>query len=366
MSNFVLGQVFHRRTRSILTIFGVAIGVILVTLTVALAHGQLAERGRREASTGAEILFRPPGSGMSALQATLAIDTSIIPDLLAIEGVDQVVPLGQHLERSKTGFGWRGIDGVDLGEYTRISSAEIVEGRAFADGADEAVVDEVFARSAEGRIGQTIEFGGRPFTIVGVYRPESMSRVKIPLTAMQDYYNARGSASLLLVKAKPGVDPSNVALALRARFPENQIILSRDLPAFYTQGIPALNTFLNVVIGLSLLVSTLVILLTMYTTVIERTRQIGILKSLGASKTFIAGVIESEALLISAVGVLVGFLIAFGAGVAIRQSMNLQIEFEPRWFLITGLVGLLSGVLGSLYPALRAANMDPVEALSYD
>lgn len=366
MGSFVLGQLFHRRTRSALTIVGVAIGVVLVTLTVGLAHGQLAERGRREASTGAEILFRPPGSGMSALQATLSIDLATVADVAAVEGVDQVVPLGQHLERAKSGFGWRGIDGVDFDEYARMSGLRLVEGRAFANGASEAVVDDIFARNPEGRIGGTIEFGGRPFTIVGVYAPESMSRIKIPLAAMQDYYDARGSASLLMVKIRPGFDVEAVARALRVRFPDNQIILSRDLPAFYSQGIPALNTFLNVVIGLSLCVSTLVILLTMYTTVIERTRQIGVLKSIGASKLFIAGVIQSEAVVISAIGVAFGFAVAVVAASVIRQWANLQIEFEPRWFLITGVVGLLSGALGSLYPALRAARMDPVEALSYD
>jgi putative ABC transport system permease protein len=366
MWSFVFGQLLHRRTRSALTVFGVAIGVVLVTLTVGLAHGQLAERGRREASTGAEILFRPPGSGMSAIQATLAVDLAVVPEIAALDGVDQVVPLAQHLERAPTGFGWRGIDGVDFDAYARMSGLRIVEGRAFAPGAQEAVVDEVFARNPDGRIGKTVDFGGRTFTIVGVYAPESMSRVKIPLAAMQDYYSAHGSASLLMIKTAPGADVEAVARRLRDKFPENQIILSRDLPAFYSQGIPALNTFLNVVIGLSLCVSTLVILLTMYTTVIERTRQIGILKSLGASRAFIASVIESEALLISAVGVVVGFAIAVIAGVTIRNSMNLQIEFEAKWFLITGLVGLLSGVLGSIYPALRAANLDPVRALAYD
>jgi putative ABC transport system permease protein len=352
--------------RSVLTILGVAIGVVLVTLTVGLAHGQLAERGRREANTGAEILFRPAGSGLSPIQGTLGIDLDLAADVARVEGVEAVVPLGQHLERSEGGFGWRSIDGVDFEQYASLSGLRIVEGRPFDPNAEEAVVDENFARNPYGKIGQSVEIGGRQFTIVGVYTPESMGRVKVPLTAIQDYYNARGAASLFMVKIRPGADLEGVALALRDRFPENQIILSRDLPAFYSQGIPALNTFLNVVIGLSLLISTLVILLTMYTTVIERTRQIGILKSLGASRAFIAGVVESEAVLISGVGVVFGFVVALLAGAAIRKSTNLQIEFEPQWFLITGLVGVLSGVLGALYPALRAANMDPVEALSHE
>lgn len=366
MGSFVLGQIFHRRTRSVLTVLGVAIGVVLVTLTVGLAHGQLAERGRREAATGAEILFRPPGSGLSPVQGTLSIDLGVVPEIQAVEGVQNVVALGQHLERAKTGFGWRSIDGVDFEQYAQLSGLHMVKGRAFDPNADEAVVDEIFAKNAGGTIGDKVEFGGKSFTIVGIYAPESMSRIKIPLSAMQDYYNAHGAASLLMIKVRPGEDIDLVARRIRDRFPDNQIILSRDLPAFYSQGIPALNTFLSVVIGLALLISTLVILLTMYTTVIERTRQIGILKSLGASAAFIAGVIETEAILISAIGVAIGFLVAVGVGFGIRASTSLQIEFELKWFLITGVVGVLGGAMGSLYPALRAARMDPVEALAYD
>ena len=169
-----------------------------------------------------------------------------------------------------------------------------------------------------------------------------------------------------MVKLHDGVDVDQVARALGDRLPENQIILSRDLPSFYARGIPALNTFLNVVVGVSVLISTLVILLTMYTTVIERTRQIGVLKSLGASRTFIAVVIESEALIISSIGVAVGFAAAVAVAFAIRNATSLQIEFDPKWVLVTGVLGIASGLIGAMYPALRAARLDPVDALSYD
>jgi putative ABC transport system permease protein len=366
MLSFVLGQLFHRRTRSMLTILGVAIGVVLVTLTVGLARGQLAERGRREASTGAEILVRPPGSGLSPVQGTLSIDLTTADEIRKVPGVAMVVPLGQHVERTESGFGWRSVDGVEFDDYAALSNLRIVEGRAFSPGAAEAVVDQVYARERSAGIGSSIDFGGRSFSVVGIYAPESMSRIKIPLAAMQEYFNAYGSASLLMVKVAEGADDEAVARALRDVLPDNQIILSKDLPAFYSQGVPALRTFLNVVVGLSVLISTLVILLTMYTTVVERTRQIGILKSLGASRAYIAAIIESEAVAISVIGVLVGFVVAVVAAAAIRSVTSLQIEFEPRWFAITGTVGVLSGAIGALYPALRAATLDPVDALTYD
>ena len=98
----------------------------------------------------------------------------------------------------------------------------------------------------------------------------------------------------------------------------------------------------------------------------ERTRQIGILKSLGMSKTAIAWVIEQEAIIVSVLGVVVGVLLTMLAKLAVMRTTSLTIEIEPRWVLIALAVGLLGGTIGALYPALRAARQDAVDALSYE
>ena len=118
--------------------------------------------------------------------------------------------------------------------------------------------------------------------------------------------------------------------------------------------------------GVAASISMLVILLAMYTTVTERTRQIGILKSLGMSKSAIAWVIEQEALLVSFLGVAVGVLLTMAARFAIMRVTALTVEIEPRWVIVSLIVGLVGGSIGALYPALRAARQDAVEALSYE
>jgi putative ABC transport system permease protein len=100
--------------------------------------------------------------------------------------------------------------------------------------------------------------------------------------------------------------------------------------------------------------------------VTERTRQIGILKSLGMSKASIALVFEKEALLISSLGVLLGLSVAFSARYLLVNQLGWKIELETGYILYACLGGLLSGALGALYPALRAARQDPVDALSYE
>jgi putative ABC transport system permease protein len=110
----------------------------------------------------------------------------------------------------------------------------------------------------------------------------------------------------------------------------------------------------------------LVILLAMYTTVTERTRQIGILKALGMSKTGIAWVIEQEAIVVSLLGVTTGIALTFIARLGVMRMTSLVVDVEPRWILIAFLVGIVGGSVGALYPALRAARQDAVDALSYE
>jgi putative ABC transport system permease protein len=177
---------------------------------------------------------------------------------------------------------------------------------------------------------------------------------------------SEGRASSILVACKNPAEQDQVAARIRQRFPEDQIIFTRDLPELYASSVPALDVFIKVIVGIAATISLLVILLAMYTTVTERTRQIGILKSLGMSKSAIAWVIEQEAIIVSLLGVLTGLLLTFAARYAVMRSTSLIIEIEPLWLGIALLVGLLGGTIGALYPAIRAARQDAVEALSYE
>jgi putative ABC transport system permease protein len=107
-------------------------------------------------------------------------------------------------------------------------------------------------------------------------------------------------------------------------------------------------------------------MLAMYTTITERTREIGILKALGASRGYIISIIEKEALLIGVGGLIVGFIVSFIAGFLISRATGLYFEYGWKWGLTSVVIGLLGAALGALYPAVRAARLDPVNALSYD
>ena len=154
-----------------------------------------------------------------------------------------------------------------------------------------------------------------------------------------------------------------VAARINQTLPGNKINLTRDLVIDAQERIPALNTFLKVLVGLGAFVSTIFVLLSMYTTITERRKEIGILKSLGASKAFIIRVIEGEAFLIGILGVILGFAVSFITSYILQTSFDLQFEFSRNWFLTAILIAVGGSLVGALYPAWRASGIDPVEVM---
>jgi putative ABC transport system permease protein len=365
MDSLVLSNLAHRPARTAVSVAGIAIGVLLVVFTVGLTHGLLRERGKREANIGAQIMVRPSGAlGLSGGQ-TFSIPVAHAAELMRVEGVRATVPIGQNLDKSDSGFGSRLIEGIPFDQYAALNGLTIKEGRGLqAD--NEAIVDSAWPHDNHVEIGATIQIYEKPFRLVGTYEPPGGGRVKISLAAMQDQVGAEHRCNTILVACVDPAQQEQVAERIKKQFPDDQIVLTRELPELYMSSVPALNVFLKVVVGVATTISMLVILLAMYTTVTERTRQIGILKSLGMSKRSIAWVIEQEAILVSVMGVLIGVLLTLLIRFFVMRSTTLVVDVEPKWIAISLVVGLIGGSIGALYPALRAARQDAVDALSYE
>src|SRR3989440_195862 len=365
MDSLVLSNLAHRPARTAVSVAGIALGVLLVVFTVGLAHGLLRERGKREANIGAEIMLRPSGTiGFSGPQS-FTLPLSDAGDISRLEGVRMAVPIGQTLDASDSGFGSRLIEGIPYEQYATLNGLTIKEGRGIESG-DEVMVDSKWQQERSVAVGSLISIFERPFRLVGTYEPPGGGRIKIPLTTIQDQVGSLDRCNTILVAAADPSQQEQVAARIKERFSDEQIIFTRELPELYLSSVPALNVFLRVVIGVAATISMLVILLAMYTTDTERTRQIGILKSLGMSKGSIAWVIEQEAILISVLGVFIGVLMTLLMRFFVMRSTSLTVDVEPKWIAISLAVGLIGGSIGALYPALRAARQDPVDALSYE
>jgi putative ABC transport system permease protein len=347
-------------------------------LFTGLARGMSNDLQRRSQNLRAEIIFTRPGTMDNMTSSPANLSTKYVENLRAVDGVEAAVPVIRYVFQGGAGFGFEQIEGVDWEPFAQMNNLRVVEGRApvarspEAQGGDEPVeviVDETKARNSNVGVGGVLKlFGDIPHKVVGIYAPESGARVKMALSDMQYRVEAQGKATYILVKARPGVDERALAERISADpgTSGNKIQFTRDVFTSIEKSIPYLGLFLKVLVGLAAVVSALVVMLAMYTTITERTREIGILKAMGASRGFIIGTIEKEAILISALGLVLGFIVALVAGSLISRAYGLVFEYGWGWAVAAALIGLVGGAVGALYPAVRAANLDAVSALSYE
>ena len=367
MDNLVVNNIRQRPLRALISVAGVALGVCLVMLFTGLARGMSNDLQRRSSNLRAEIIFTRPG-GMELTTSSANLSTKYADVLRQVGGVESAVPVIRYVFQGGR-FGFEQVEGVEWGAFAAQNEMRLVEGRAPA-ALDEVVIDETKARNGKAGVGQTLSiFGGQPYRIVGVYSPEAGARVKMSLAAMQDVMQSPDRCSYIFVKAKPGVDAAELARQIDAN-PQttgNKIQFTQDLPMFnFEKSIPYLGVFLRALVALAAVVSALVVMLAMYTTITERTREIGILKALGASRGYIVSTIEREAFVISLLGMIVGFVASFAAKFLIQRAYGLPFDYEWTWALAAAGIGVGGGLLGALYPAVRAAGLDPVNALSYE
>lgn len=364
-ANLVVANIKQRPVRTLISVIGVALGVSLVLLFTGLSRGMSNDLERRSANIRAELIFTRPGS-MQLTSSTANLSMKYVEALKSVPGVEQALPVIRYIYQDGRGFGFEQVEGVDWRDYAAMNGMELVAGRA-PEANDEVVIDEVKARERRLQVGGTIQlFGNKPYRVVGIYRPESGARVKMSLAAMQEVLESPGKCTYILIKCRQGEDPLAVARRIDQALPGNKIQLTREVFTSIERSIPLLPIFLRVLVGLGAVVSALVVMLAMYTTITERTREIGILKSLGASRAFIIGEIEKEALLIGAVGSALGLVAALVVGHLVSKIYGLFFEFSPGWIATAILIGIAGGAMGALYPAVRAANLDPVDALAYE
>ena len=365
MDNLVVSNIRQRPIRTLVSVAGVALGVCLVMLFTGLARGMSDDLQRRASNVRAEIIFTRPGA-MMLTSSTANLSTKYVESLKQIEGISEALPVIRYVFQGGKGFGFEQIEGVEWEPFARVNELHIDSGRP-PQANDEVVIDETKARNNKLKIGDTVEiFGNRPHRIVGIYSPESGARVKMTLAAMQGSLQSPGKCTYILIKLRNPSEEVAVANRINEALPGNKVQLTRDIFTSLEKSIPYLGVFLRILVGLAAIVSAVVVMLAMYTTITERTREIGILKALGASRRYIVFIIESEALVISAVGLAVGFVFSFAIGFAIHQIYGLFFEFSWSWGLTAAAIGILGGAFGALYPAWRASNLDAVSALAYE
>jgi putative ABC transport system permease protein len=366
MESLVAANVRQRPVRALVSAAGVALGVCLVMLFTGLARGMSNDLQRRSQNLKAEIIFTRSSGEILTSTGSVNLPVKYADELQKVEGVAVALPAIRYVSQGGKGFGFEQVEGVDWDRFAAMNEMQLVAGRA-PNALNEVIVDETKAKNNNLSVGSQLKlFGNQPYTVTGIYTPEAGPRIKMSLAAMQDALEAPGKCTWVYVKVKSTAQAVEVARRIDEALPGNKIQLTRDIVTNFEKSIPFLGVFLRTLVGLSAVVSMLVVMLAMYTTITERTREIGVLKALGASRGFIVGEIEKEAVLISIIGVVAGFAVSLAAGFLIQRSYGLVFEYSWTWGLTAALIGLVGGAIGALYPAVRAANLDAVSALAYE
>jgi putative ABC transport system permease protein len=367
MNKMVVANLVHRPIRSLISIVAIALEVTLILLIVGLCYGIMNDSKNRTAGIGADVIVQPPGSSFLAGISGAPVSVKIADVLRRMPHVKVVSPV---IWQIATGGGLEVIDGIDISTFEALGGRfQYVQGWPF-QGPDDALVDDYIARQRHVKVGDNMEILNHSFRISGIVENGRGARKFVPMSTLQDLIGAKDKASVFYVKLDDPANANAVVDAVKSQpgMEKYSVLSTPDYLSMMTPShLPGFRPFIGVVIGVSLVIGFLVIFQSMYTAVMERTREIGILKSMGASKLYIVNVILRETVLLAVAGILLGIAVSLAARVGIQQRWPLvHIDQSNVWMLRATLIAIVGAAAGAIYPAYKAAQKDPIDALAYE
>jgi len=370
MHKMIVSNLAHRPLRSLISIVAIALEVTLILLIVGFSLGMLNDTKNRQAGIGADVIVLPPNSSFM-IGITGAPAPIKIADVLAkLNHVRSVTPVLLQMTLQSAGTP-EIIYGIDLDSYETMGSKfRYLEGGPFQK-PDDVLVDDFFAHSKHVKVGDNLDILNHTFHVAGIVEHGKGARKFLPQTTLQEITGNGGKASVFYLKLDDPNTADTVVDEVKA-VPGMQTYVVHSMREYLSMmtadSIPALSIFIKIVIGISVTIGFIVIFQAMYTAVMERTREIGILKSLGASKAYIVALILRETTALAIAGIILGTALSLIAGFGIHsRAPVLPMEvFNLGWIGKTTLIAIVGALGGALYPAFKAASKDPIDALAYD
>jgi putative ABC transport system permease protein len=367
MNRLVLANLVHRPIRSLISVAAIAVEVTLILVIVGLSIGMLNDAKERQAGIGADVIVQPPGSSFLAGITGAPVSVKVADVIRKLPHVAVVSPVVMQMN---TAGAVEVIYGIDLKSFEGLAGPfHFLEGGPFT-GPDTVLVDNYFAEANHVGVGSTITILNHDVKIAGVVEQGRGARKFLPIETLQNWIGAQGKASVFYVKLD---DPKNAPLVVNeiknfSGMQTYKALTMRDYLSLFTAGnLPGLKIFIEVVIGVAVVIGFIVIFQSMYTAIMERTREIGILKSLGASKVYIVNTVLRETILLAVGGTIVGIIVSYGVSHAILAKFpTLRVIIQSSWVGYAAMIAMVGAILGSLYPAYKAAQKDPIDALAYE
>jgi putative ABC transport system permease protein len=342
--------------------------------------GMLNDQKQRTNGIGADLMLRP--SNASAMNGVGGAPM-LIKNIEPIRSLPHVTVASPVITNLSTTGSIEVIYGIDYPSFNALRPFVFLSGEPFRR-PDDVIIDDVLARAGGDitvngvparsvgplRVGDTMTIMNHPFRISGIVEHGKGGRKLLPIDTMGQLMGSEGKATVFYIKTD---DPANEEEVIReihaTRGLENYPVQTMEewLSMMTPEKLPGFNVALNVVTFIAVFVGFLVIFQSMYTAVLERTREIGILKSMGASKLAIVGLVLRETAVLAAAGVLLGIAGTYGVRVLIGHVFPTQhFEITGLWLARGAAIAFVGALCGALYPSWMAARKDPIDALAYE
>ena len=372
MNKLIFANLLHRPVRSIISVLAVAIEVIMILSIVGFFNGMLNDQKQRTNGVGADLMLLPSNASLFNGVGSASMP---VKDEIALQKLPHVAVVSPAIQKISTSGNIEILYGIDYASFNALKPFVFLKGGPF-QGPNDVLVDDVFITGRNpltGKnyaLGDTINILGQSFRISGIVEQGKGGRKLIPLDTMGQLTGVEDKASLFYIKCDSPANDDLVMQEIRStRGFGNNTLTTVDswLDQMTPKNIPGFNLALRIVTGIAVIIGFLVIFQAMYTAVLERTREIGILKSLGASKPAIVGVVLRECAALGAAGVMLGILGTYSVRLLLLHFFPTQhFEITGTWLVQAAIIAFVGSICGALYPAFIAARKDPIDALAYE
>jgi putative ABC transport system permease protein len=363
MNKLVIGNLVHRPLRSLISVFAIAIEVVMILSISAILMGKLNGFKTRQNGIGMDILVRPNTANNMIGMSPAGASIKVAGVLAGVPHVVVAAPVNVQITSALDT-----IYGIDFKTFNDLLPFTFISGTPF-QGPDDAILDDYAA--AGKKVGDSISILNHPFRISGIVEHGKGGRKFVPIETMGALTGTEGKATMFYLRTE---DPPKFQEEVKKAIQNTDgmstyTVVTADeyLSSISPDRLPGFNIGLEVVIGIAVVIGFLVIFQSMYTAVMERTREIGVLKSLGASRIYIVGVVLRETGVLAIAGIVLGVAASYIlSGVLQNRFPTLDFVINLPYVWKAVVIAFAGSILGALYPAAKAAAKDPIDALSYE
>jgi putative ABC transport system permease protein len=363
VNKLIVANLGHRPLRTLLSVIAIGVEVTMILTLVGVSYGTLDASARRARGIGADVFVRPPGTSVMGLSSA-PLSEKIVPILAARPGVSLATGT---MVQSIGGFST--MQGVDFAVINQMAGGFKFLAGGPMQNDDDIIVDEYYAREKKLHPGDTLKLINHDWHVSGIFESGKLASILVRIDVLQRLTGNPGKISAVYLKLSDPAHVDDFVTGLRQFLPDYQIYTVEEFTAQLSiNSVAMLKDFIYVVIGIASIVGFIVVFMAMYTAVLERTREIGILKAVGAGSGYIVGILFRETMLLAVLGTIMGILLTYGTQWLMAHAVPATLVQETvyGWWPIAGAIAIVGAVVGTIIPATKAVNQDITEALSYE